>query len=149
MSQERIFYFGARNVREVLAQAYRVAMELTGVADRWELVLRERKRSLPQNAKLWACLQDIADQCELVINGRPQKASKEDWKQVFTAALARENRMALGLDGGVVVLGTSTSRMRKTEFSDLLEMIHAYGAEHEVHWSDPALAAFGKYPEAA
>jgi hypothetical protein len=149
MSQERIFYFGARNVREVLAQAYRVAMELTGVADRWELVLRERKRSLPQNAKLWACLQDIADQCELVINGRPQKASKEDWKQVFTAALARENRMALGLDGGVVVLGTSTSRMRKTEFSDLLEMIHAYGAEHGVHWSDPALAAFGKYPEAA
>ena len=149
MSQERIFYFGARNVREVLAQAYRVAMELTGVADRWELVLRERKRSLPQNAKLWACLQDIADQCELVINGRPQKASKEDWKQVFTAALARENRMALGLDGGVVVLGTSTSRMRKTEFSDLLEMIHAYGAEHGVHWSDPALSAFGKYPEAA
>ena len=149
MSQERIFYFGARNVREVLAQAYRVAMELTGVADRWELVLRERKRSLPQNAKLWACLQDIADQCELVINGRPQKASKEDWKQVFTAALARENRMALGLDGGVVVLGTSTSRMRKTEFSDLLEMIHAYGAEQGVRWSDPALAAFGEYREAA
>lgn len=146
---ERVLYFDRRNVRGIFKRAYQVACELVAMGDRWELVLRERKRSLPQNAKLWACLQDVAEQCEMVINGRPCKASKEDWKTLFSAALARENRMAIGIDGGVVILGVSTSRMRKSEFSDLLELIQAYGAEHDVVWSDPALAAFGEYPEAA
>lgn len=146
---ERVLYFDRRNVRGIFKRAYQVACELVAMGDRWELVLRERKRSLPQNAKLWACLQDVSEQCEMVINGRPCKASKEDWKTLFSAALARENRMAIGIDGGVVILGVSTSRMRKSEFSDLLELIQAYGAEHDVVWSDPALAAFGEYPEAA
>lgn len=146
---ERVLYFDSRNVRGIFKRAYQVACELVAMGDRWELVLRERKRSNNQNAKLWACLQDVAEQCEMVINGRPCKASKEDWKTLFSAALARENRMAIGIDGGVVILGVSTSRMRKSEFSDLLELIQAYGAEHDVVWSDPALAAFGEYPEAA
>lgn len=146
---ERVLYFDRRNVREIFKRAYQVACEIVAMGDGWELVLRERKRSNNQNAKLWACLQDVAEQCEMVINGRPCKASKDDWKEIFTAALKREQRMAMGIDGGLVVLGSRTRSMRKAEFSDLLELIHAYGAEHDVVWSDPALAAFGEYPEAA
>lgn len=146
---ERVLYFDRRNVRGIFKRAYQLACEIASTGGRWELVLRERKRSNNQNAKLWACLQDVADQCEMVINGKSCRASKEDWKEVFTAALKREQRMAMGIDGGVVVLGSRTRNMRKAEFSDLLELIQAYGAEHDVVWSDPALAAFGEYPEAA
>lgn len=37
--------------------------------------------------------------------------------------------------------------MRKAEFCDLLTLIRAYGDEHSVRWSDPALRSFEQYPE--
>jgi hypothetical protein len=41
--------------------------------------------------------------------------------------------------------GISTSKMSKQRFSDLLEIINAFGAEQGVKWSDPALEAFAEY----
>ena len=99
-------------------------------------------RSLDQNAKMWAMLADVSRQAQLVINGQQVKASPDDWKDVFTAALRKESRMALGIDGGVVILGMRTSRMKKDEFRDLIELIYAYGAEHQIRWSEPALALY-------
>lgn len=77
----------------------------------------------------------------MYINGRPVWASKEDWKDVFTAALQQESRMALGLDGRLVMLGLSTRSLSKKKFCDLVELIYAYGAEHGVRWSEPPKAA--------
>jgi hypothetical protein len=108
----------------------------------------EDRRSLDQNAKLWAMLGDVARQQQMVISGRLTWADPADWKDLFTAALRKELRMAQGIDGGLVVLGMRTSRMRKAEFADLIELIYAYGAEHGVQWSEPALAAFDEYREA-
>jgi len=47
--------------------------------------------------------------------------------------------MAQGLDGGVVMLGMRTSRMRKDQLSELIELIYAYGSEWGVNWSTDAL----------
>jgi hypothetical protein len=85
-------------------------------------------RSLDQNAKLWACLTEIA--CQVEWYG--QKLTCDDWKDVFTASLRRA-RVVPGLDAGSFVpLGMRTSDMSKAEFSELLELIHAFAAEHGV-----------------
>jgi hypothetical protein len=54
------------------------------------------------------------------------KLEPEDWKTILTAAFRREgNRVAQGLDGGLVFLGMRTSKMSKKEFSDYLEFLNA------------------------
>jgi len=40
-----------------------------------------------------------------------------------------------GLDGGFVVLGTSTSKMTKAEMCDLQALMEAFGAEKGVRFS--------------
>jgi len=111
------------------------------------LVLTRPTRSQEQNRKMWAMLRDIARQQRLMINGEMVWADAEDWKDVFTAALRQETRMAQGIDGGVVLLGMRTSRMKKAELSELIELIYAYGAEWSVNWS--AESAIAENEEAA
>ncbi|EME1833560.1 recombination protein NinB [Cronobacter sakazakii] len=50
-------------------------------------------------------------------------------------------RSAPGINGGFVVLGQSTSKMKVSEFSELLELIYAFGAERGVQWSEDAQEA--------
>ena len=53
----------------------------------------------------------------------------EEWKDVLTAAFRRENvRVAMGLDGGMVMLGSRTSKFKKKEFSEYLEFLNATAA---------------------
>ena len=91
------------------------------------------KRTLDQNAKLWAMLRDLSQQ--VVWHGNT--LADHEWKDVLTAGLKRQ-KVAPGIDGGFVVLGAKTSKMTKAEFSELVEMIYAFGAEHGVKWTDPA-----------
>ncbi|WP_336293555.1 recombination protein NinB [Cronobacter dublinensis] len=100
------------------------------------VTIQERTRSLDQNRKLWACLADVARQVEW----HDMKLDSEDWKHIFTAAL-KGQRSAPGINGGFVVLGQSTSKMRVSEFSELLELIYAFGAERGVRWSEDAQEA--------
>ncbi|EGT4280900.1 recombination protein NinB [Cronobacter malonaticus] len=98
--------------------------------------VKQRTRSLDQNRRLWATLRDVSEQ--VVWHGA--KLNSEDWKHIFTAAL-KGQRSAPGINGGFVVLGQSTSKMRVSEFSELLELIHAFGAERDVRWSEDAQEA--------
>jgi hypothetical protein len=98
--------------------------------DGWIVRLTDATRTLDQNAKLWPLLTDIARQ----VDWYGQKMDKDDWKAVFTAALKKE-RVVPGINGGFVVVGQSTSAMGKAEFSELLDLIQAFGAEHNVKWS--------------
>ena len=90
------------------------------------------RRSAEQNDKLWPTLRDIARQ--VVWHG--QKLTDGEWKDILTAAIKRQ-KVVPGVDGGFVVLGTSTSRMSKAEMSELLECAIAFGAQHDVRWSQP------------
>lgn len=105
----------------------------------------EVKRTMPQNDKLWACLTDVARQ--VVWYG--QKLTATDWKDIFTAAL-RSARVVPGLDPGrYVQLGLHTSDMSKDEMSNLIELIHAFGAEHGVEFNKPRFQKLGEEPDAS
>lgn len=86
-------------------------------------------RSLEQNALLWELLTKVANNIQWPVDGELQRISKEDWKDIFTAALKHSQRAAKGIDGGYVMLGSRTSRMTKRELSDLVELIQAFMAE--------------------
>jgi hypothetical protein len=94
---------------------------------------RGERRSLEQNDRMWAMLTDVSQQ----VDWHGQRLSKEEWKDVFTAALKRQ-KVVPGLDGGFVVLGTSTRRMTVAEVSELMELIAAFGAERSVQFKDAA-----------
>lgn len=96
---------------------------------------KESKRSVPQNARMWAMLADIAAQ----VSWHGVRLSSDDWKLVFLDALKREVRMVPNIDGnGFVNLGRSSSDLSKGEFSDLMELISAFGARHGVRFGDDA-----------
>lgn len=127
MADRRLFFLQSDAIRERVCEYVRRAP----VGYRVEI--KEQKRSLDQNAKLWAMLSDVA--LQVVWYG--QKLTSDDWKDVFTASL-RKARVVPGIDGGSFVpLGMRTSDMSKTEMRDLLELIYAFGAEHDVQWSEP------------
>lgn len=88
-------------------------------------------RSLMQNNRLWALLTDISRQ----VDWYGRKLSPENWKDVFTAALKKQD-VVPGIEGGFVVLGMSTSKMTKQEMVDLQELISAFGAERHVKWTE-------------
>lgn len=115
--------------RLVHAEARRRAIAAVQNAHECHIVtVSEPTRSLDQNAALWALLSEISEQ--VVWHGR--KLSPEDWKHVFTASLKRLD-VVPNIDGtGFVALGMSTSYMSTREFSDLLELIHAFAAERGV-----------------
>lgn len=98
-----------------------------------QISLGRPRRSLDQNRKLWPMLTDISRQVEWY----GQKLSPEDWKHMLTASLTKQ-RAVPGIDGGFVILGLSTSRMNKELFSQLIEVIYAFGAEQGVRWSEQA-----------
>jgi hypothetical protein len=88
-------------------------------------------RTIEQNAKLWAMLNDVARD----VTWYGEKLGPYDWKHIFTAGL-KKSKCVPGIDGGVVVLGYSTSRMSKLEFSELIELILAFGAQHNVAFKE-------------
>lgn len=92
------------------------------------------KRTLPQNDRFWAMLTDIATQ----LPWHGLKLTPDDWKLIFLDALKREVRMVPNLDGnGFVSLGRSSSDLSKTEMTDLIEIIHEFGARHGVTFHEP------------
>ena len=97
---------------------------------------KRSRRSLPQNARMWAMLTDVSRQVEWY----GSKMTPDDWKLIFLDALKREVRVVPALDGrGFVNLGRSSSDLSKEEMSDLMELIAAFGTQHGVVFSDPAL----------
>ncbi|EPO1316606.1 recombination protein NinB, partial [Escherichia coli] len=94
------------------------------------------KRSNPQNRLMWALLQDVSRQ--VLWHGK--RLAPEDWKDLFTALWLKtkklEQRSVPGIDGGVVMLGVRTSKMRKASMTELIEIMFWFGSERNVRWSD-------------
>ena len=93
----------------------------------------EPTRSLDQNAALWGVLSEISKQIDWPVNGQMVQLEPEEWKSILTAGFRKESvRLAQGVNGGVVMLGTRTSKMGKREFSEFLEFVHWFAAERGV-----------------
>ena len=101
------------------------------IDDGWIAEFKPATRTTDQNSKLWPMLDDVSKQVEWY--GR--KLSTDDWKHIFSASLKKQEAVP-GIDGGIVVLGQSTSNLSKRDFADLIEIIYAFGAQHNVQWTE-------------
>jgi hypothetical protein len=110
-----------------------------------EIVIRryQEKRSLPQNSKQWAMYADIAKQ--LTWHGMPM--DPEDWKDLLCHEW-KPQQIIPAISGGFCVLNARTSKAKKPEMADLIEIVYAFGSEKGVIWSEPALKCYQEYREA-
>lgn len=108
---------------------------ISGAPAGTRIEFKASKRSLPQNDRFWAMLSDVASQ--LAWYGK--RLTPDDWKLVFLDALKRESRIVPNINGdGFVSIGQSSSDLSKNEFSELIEIVAAFGAEHGVVFHDQA-----------
>ena len=123
MSDKRIF-------RLVHSEARRRAMACVADApDGYVVTVQEPTRNTSQNAAQWPILEAFAEQLQWPVNGAMVNLSAEEWKDVLTAAFRGETvRLAMGLNGGVVMLGLRTSQMGKRRFSEWLDFLNATAA---------------------
>ncbi len=98
--------------------------------------VRPEKRSMDQNAKLWAMISDVS-------RSKPQGRTHtpETWKALFMNACGHAVRFEQGLDGEPFPVGFRSSRLNKAQMSDLIEFISCWGSENGVKWSDEWSAA--------
>lgn len=115
------------------AEARRRACEaVQNAPEGYSVTIAPPTRTGEQNARLWASLSEISAQ----VDWYGRKLTPEDWKHIFSSSL-KKLQVVPNLDGtGFVALGLSTSRMSKSELSELLELIYAFGAERGVIFND-------------
>ena len=86
-----------------------------------------------QNRRLWPMIEDVRQQ----VPGF-DVYSKEDIKLRFMNALGTEMRFLPTLENdGIFPVGMSSSTLTVAQFSALIELIFAFGAKHNVRWSEP------------
>lgn len=116
------------------AQARQRAIDAVRTAPEGYVVqIKEPTRSLDQNAAQWPILEAFAAQLDWPVNGKLTKMSADEWKDVLTAAFHNETvRIAMGLNGGAVMLGQRTSKFSKKSFSEWLEFLNATATDRGV-----------------
>ena len=132
-------YLDAETARKRMAYAWTVVGDTLRSSERVKVTITPYKptRTLEQNALMWAMLGDISAQVQWPVDGKMSYMPSEDWKDVMSAGLRKEQRIAQGMDGGFVILGMRTSKMKVKEVIDLIDLLTAFGTEHNVIWSDP------------
>jgi hypothetical protein len=124
---KKVYIMAHAQARTLAQQAVKDAPE--GYA----VTISQPTRNLEQNSAQWPLLQAFADQLQWPINGRMEWLTPDDWKNILTCAFKRETvRVAMGMDGGMVMLGSRTSKFSKAQFSEWLEFLHATAADREI-----------------
>lgn len=108
------------------------AAALAQAPDRAVVSITAEKRTTPQNAKMWAMLQDVA---RAEPEGR--KWTSDTWKAAFMQSLGHQCAFAEGLDGsGPFPVGFRSSNLSVPQMRDLIEVIYEYGSRHGVEWRE-------------
>jgi hypothetical protein len=122
--------------RFILAHAEARTRAMAAVATAppgYVVTVQEPTRNLEQNALLWVLLQAFAEQLTWPVNGSMVKLTPEEWKDILSAAFKRESqRVAMGIDGGMVMLGLRTSQMGKRQFAEFIEFIQSVAVDRGV-----------------
>ena len=101
--------------------------------DGYIIEVKEPSRTLDQNAAQWPVLQAFSEQLVWPVNGVMVHLTPDEWKDLLTAAFRQETtRIAMGLNGGMVMLGMRTSSMSKAKFSEWLDFLHSVAADRGV-----------------
>lgn len=129
------FVLRPANARDRMAAAWQFACRFLELDKPCRVTVEalQPQRTLDQNAKLNAMCGDVAAQVEW----HGQWLSKDDWRHMFVASYRKGQRAVPGIDGGFVVLGASSKGLRVAECADVIELVHAFGAERGVEWSEP------------
>lgn len=101
--------------------------------NRLVLSVKFESRTEAQNRLMWPQLQAFSDQLLWPVDGRMVKMEPEEWKDVLSAGFKNETvRLAMGLNGGVVMLGKRTSKFTKKQFSEWIEFLYATASDRGV-----------------
>ena len=96
--------------------------------------IRDPTRTDEQNRMMWPILKAFSEQAELA--GR--KLTDHQWKSVFLQALGYPQDMLPTLDGSTwFSAGLRSSRLTKSEFSQLIDLMQAEAAQRGVKIDDP------------
>ena len=126
----KVTLYSAQQGHTVLKDIWQKAKPYLLAGNKLVLTIEQEKRSQEQNALMWSVLTDLSKQ----VMWHGEKLTKDEYKDLLTAGLKKQ-RAIPGIDGGFVVLGSSTSKMTKQEMTDLITLAHAFGDEREVKWS--------------
>lgn len=103
----------------------------------FELRPYHRSKTREQENKFHAMCRDLAQQ-GIQWGGKARTA--EEWKMLVKSAIHHirdgETHVVAGLEGEVVELLASTSRWTRKDYSEAIEYMMAFGAEHGVTWRD-------------
>lgn len=139
----KVTLHNAQQGHTVLLDIWQKAKPFLLAGNKLVLTIEQEKRSQEQNQLMWSVLTDLSRQ----VMWHGQKLTKDEYKDLLTAGLKKQ-RAIPGLDGGFVVLGSSTSKMTKQEMTDLITLAHAFGDEREVKWSPTSIGEQHDVPEA-
>lgn len=101
------------------------------------VTISEPSRNLEQNAKMWAMLADLSEQTDWHGN----KLNPEEWKDLLSAGLVQSKVVPNMTGNGFVILGQRTSKLSKSQFAALIELITAFAVERGVIFGDERQAA--------
>ena len=114
-------------------QRLRAAQAIHRAPDDWVVTIAPPTRTLDQNAKMHAMIADVMQQVDT-----DRKWTADEWKDRFLHALGKEMNFLPDLDGrDFFPRGYRSSQLGKRDFADLVEIIYAFGAQHNVKWSEP------------
>lgn len=115
--------------KNAFTECYKRAQEIISLGKVVVLEMRGETRSEAQNRHMWPCLTDISEQ----VDWYGHKLSPQEWKDLLTASLKKQ-KVVQGIDGNLVMVGASTSKMTKAEFAELQELILAFGTQQGVNF---------------
>jgi hypothetical protein len=126
----------------IKAQVFPFLAQALQAERRWTLTVRPEKRSDEQNRRFHAMCADIS-RAGIQWAGKPR--TPEQWKVLLVSGHATATKEGAeiipGIEGEFVNIRESTALMSKKRGSSLIEYTFAFGAEHGVRWSDPAMEA--------
>lgn len=102
------------------------------------VALSGRRRSVEQNAHLWAICTAFSEQA--VIDGKT--LTPDRWKAVFMHSAGHKMEMLPSLDGGWFATGFRSSKLSVKQMSELIELMIAEAAQRGVkfHWEQEGAA---------
>lgn len=127
MSQT-IIIRGAASLSDALAKLAGLPLDRP-----WALTVErlDRKRSLQQNARLWAILTHVSDQ---VADEEGKKYSPETWMSFFKSKFL--GKRAISVDGELHLVEKRSSTLKTVEFGEFMTQIEVWSIDHGVNFYD-------------
>ena len=123
MSERKTFILAHTEAR------VRAVKAIADAPNGYHVTVRPPSRTLDQNAAQWPYLLAFSQQLKWPVNGAMVALTPDEFKDLLTAAFQGETvRLAMGLNGGVVMLGLRTSKMSKARFSEWMDFLTASAA---------------------